>query len=90
MTFVVPMLMVFAIVYALIIRPQKRRQKDHDDLVKNIRRGDTVITSGGLVGKVSRVVDDAEIELEIAQNVRVRMLRATITDVRAKGEPVKE
>lgn len=89
-TFLIPMMMVFAIVYILIIRPQKRRQKDHDDLIKNVRRGDTVITSGGLIGKVSRVVDDAEIELEIAQNVKVRTVRSMITDVRAKGEPVKE
>lgn len=90
MTFLIPMLMVFAIVYILIIRPQKRRQKEHDDLIKNVRRGDTVITSGGLIGKVSRVVDDAEIELEIAQNVKVRTVRSMITDVKAKGEPVKE
>lgn len=89
-TFLIPMMMVFAIVYILIIRPQKRRQKEHDDLIKNIRRGDTVITTGGLIGKVSRVVDDAEIELEIAQNVKVRTVRSMITDVRAKGEPVKE
>ncbi len=90
MTFVIPMLMVGAIVYILIIRPQKRRQKEHDDLIKNVRRGDTVITSGGLIGKVSRVVDEVEIELEIAQNVKVRTVRSMITDVRAKGEPVKE
>jgi len=89
-TFLIPMVMVFAIVYILIIRPQKRRQKEHDDLIKNVRRGDTVITSGGLIGKVSRVVDDVEIELEIAQNVKVRTVRSMITDVRAKGEPVKE
>jgi preprotein translocase subunit YajC len=90
MTFLIPMLMVFAIVYILIIRPQKRRQKEHDDLIKNVRRGDTVITSGGLIGKVSRLVDDAEIELEIAPNVKVRTVRSMITDVKAKGEPVKE
>jgi preprotein translocase subunit YajC len=89
-TFLIPMMMVFAIVYFLIIRPQKRRQKAHEDLVKNIRRGDTVVTGGGLVGKVSRVIDDAEIELEIAPNVRVRTIRSMITEVRAKGEPVKE
>jgi preprotein translocase subunit YajC len=89
-TFLIPMVMVFAIVYILIIRPQKRRQKEHDDLIKNVRRGDTVITSGGLIGKVSRIVDDAEIELEISQNVKVRTVRSMITDVRAKGEPVKE
>jgi preprotein translocase subunit YajC len=90
MTFMIPMLMVFAIVYVLIIRPQKRREKDRADLIKNIRRGDTVITNGGLIGRVSRIVDDAEIELEVAQNVKVRTVRTMILEVRAKGEPVKE
>lgn len=85
-----PFALIFVIVYFLIIRPQKRRQKEHDDLIKNIRRGDTVITNGGLIGKVTRIVDDAELELEIAPNVRVRTARSMITDVRAKGEPVKE
>jgi preprotein translocase subunit YajC len=75
--------------YFLILRPQQKRAKEHADLVKNLRRGDSVITSGGLIGKVTKVVDDAEIELEVAPNVRVRVVRALITDVRAKGEPVK-
>lgn len=88
-TFVIPMLMVFAIVYILIIRPQKRRQKEHDDLIKNVRRGDTVITNGGLIGKVSRV-DETELELEVAQNVKVRTVRSMIADVKTKGEPVKQ
>jgi preprotein translocase subunit YajC len=85
-----PFAIIFVIVYFLIIRPQKKRQKEHDDLIKNIRRGDTVITNGGLIGKVTRVVDDAELEIEIAPNVRVRTVRPMITDVRTKGEPVKE
>ncbi len=59
-------------------------------MVKNIRRGDTVITSGGLVGKVTKVVDDDQIEVEISDRVRVRQMRQMITDVRAKGEPVKD
>lgn len=85
-----PFALIFVIVYFLIIRPQKRRQKEHEDLIKNVRRGDTVVTNGGLIGKVTRVVDDAELEIEIAPNVRVRTMRPMITDVRAKGEPVKE
>ena len=60
------------------------------ELVKNVRRGDIVITTGGLIGKVTKAVDDAEVEVEIAPNVKVRLLRAMISDVRAKGEPVKE
>jgi preprotein translocase subunit YajC len=59
-------------------------------MVKNVRRGDTVVTSGGLIGKVTKVVDDDHIEVEIADAVRVRQMRSMIADVRAKGEPVKE
>lgn len=76
--------------YFLIMRPQQKRAREHADLIKNLRRGDSVITSGGLIGKVTKVVDDAEVELEIAPNVRVRVVRTLITDVRAKGEPVKD
>jgi preprotein translocase subunit YajC len=64
--------------------------KDHQELVKNIRRGDTVITSGGLVGKVTKVVDDDQIEFEISDGVRVRQMRQMISGVRTKGEPAKE
>ncbi len=86
----VPFAMIFAIAYVFVIRPQRKKSKDHANLIKNTRRGDSVITTGGLIGKVTRVVDDAELELEIAPNVKVRVLRAMITDVRAKGEPVKD
>jgi preprotein translocase subunit YajC len=58
--------------------------------VKNVRRGDTVVTTGGLVGKITKVVDEDQIEVEIADGVRVRQLRQMISDVRAKGEPVKD
>ena len=76
--------------YFLILRPQQRRQKSHQDMVANVRRGDTVVTAGGLIGKVSKVNDETEVEVEIAQNVKVRVLRGMISDVRSKGEPVKE
>jgi preprotein translocase subunit YajC len=90
MSFLVPMSLVFLIFYFLMLRPQQKRVKQHQDLVKNLRRGDTVITSGGLIGKVTKVVDDDQIEVEIADDVRVRQLRSMVADVRAKGEPVKE
>ena len=64
--------------------------KQHAEMVKNVRKGDTVITSGGLVGRVTKVVDDDQIEIEIADGVRVRQMRAMVSDVRAKGEPVKD
>jgi len=81
--------LIFVIMWFLIIRPQQKRVKAHQEMVKNVRRGDTVITSGGIVAKVSKVIDDGEIEAEIAEGVRVRLVRGMITDVRAKGEPVK-
>ena len=85
-----PFVLIFVIMYFLILRPQQKRTKEHQELVKNLRRGDTVITSGGLVGKVTKVVDDDQIEVEIADGVRVRQVRSMVSGVRAKGEPVKE
>jgi len=85
-----PFALIFVIMYFLILRPQQKRAKAHQDMVKNVRRGDTVVTNGGLVGKVTKVIDDDQIEIEIASDVRIRQMRAMLTDVRAKGEPVKE
>jgi preprotein translocase subunit YajC len=85
----VPFVLIFVIMWFLIIRPQQRRVKSHQELIKNVRRGDTVVTSGGIVGKVSKVIDDAELEVEIAEGVRVRLVKGMITDVRNKSEPVK-
>ena len=84
-----PFVLIFVIMYFLIIRPQQRRAKAHQELIKNVRRGDTVVTSGGMIAKVSKVVDDGEIEVEIADGVRVRIVKGMVSDVRAKGEPVK-
>ncbi len=85
-----PFGIILIIMYFLILRPQQRRAKEHSALIKNVRRGDTIITSGGIVGKISKTTDDNEVEVEIAPNVKVRLLRQMITDVRAKTEPVKE
>jgi preprotein translocase subunit YajC len=85
-----PFALIFVIMYFLILRPQQKKVKDHAELVKNIRRGDTVVTTGGLVGKVTKVVDDDQIEVEIADGVRVRQMRSMVSEVRAKGEPVKD
>ncbi len=85
-----PFALIFVIMYFLILRPQQKKLKDHADLVKNIRRGDSVITSGGLIGKVTKVVDDDQIEIEIADGVRIRQMRQMISGVRAKGEPAKD
>ena len=86
----VPFVLIFVIMWFLIIRPQQRRAKEHQEMLKNVRRGDTVVTSGGIVGKVVKVTDDApDIDVEIAEGVRVKVARTMIADVRAKGEPVK-
>jgi preprotein translocase subunit YajC len=85
-----PFILIFVIMYFLILRPQQQRSKQHQTMVKNLRRGDTVISSGGLVGKVTKVVDDDQIEVEIADGVRVRQMRSMVSDVRAKGEPVRD
>ncbi len=90
MTQLLPFVLIFVIMYFLILRPQQKRVKAHQEMVKNVRRGDTVVTSGGLVGKVTKVIDDDQIEVEIADGIRVRQVRAMVSDVRAKGEPVKE
>ncbi|MGN6462315.1 MAG: preprotein translocase subunit YajC [Pseudolabrys sp.] len=85
-----PFVMIFVIMYFLILRPQQKRVKAHQEMVKNVRRGDTVVTSGGLVGKVTKVIDNDVVEVEIADGVRIRQMRQMLTDVRAKGEPAKD
>ena len=77
----------FAIMYFLVLRPQQRRVKEHREMVSNVRRGDTVVTAGGLVGKVAKV-DENEVQVEIAENVRVRVVKSTLSEVRSKSEPV--
>jgi preprotein translocase subunit YajC len=93
------LIIMVVIMYFLIWRPQQRKVRAHQDMIKALRRGDTVVTNGGLVAKVTKVVDDDQVELELgtvdvgkgdAKGVRVRQLRTMISEVRAKGEPVKE
>lgn len=85
---IMPFVLIFVVMYFLVIRPQQRRVKTHREMISNLRRGDTVVTTGGIIGKVTKVVDDTEIEVQIADNVKVRVARGMISDVRAKGEPV--
>ena len=85
-----PFVLIFVIMYFLILRPQQKRVKEHQELVKNLRRGDTVVTSGGILGKVTKVVDDEQIEVEIADGVRIRQMRTMVSGVRAKTEPAKD
>jgi preprotein translocase subunit YajC len=85
-----PMVVVFVILYVFALRPQQKRQKQLQDMMAALRRGDTVVTVGGLVGRISKVLSDAEIQVELAEGVRVRMLKSSVTEVRTKGEPVKD
>lgn len=84
-----PFVFVLIIMYFLLIRPQQKRAKAHQELVKNLRRGDVVVMNSGMVGKITKVIDDAEIEVEIADNVRVRFVRGMVAEVRSKTEPVQ-
>src|SRR5262249_26280728 len=85
-----PFALIFVIMYFLILRPQQKRVKQHQEMVKNVRRGDTVITNGGLIGKVTKVIDDDQIEIEIADDVSITQMRHMVSEFFAKGEPVKE
>lgn len=88
-TSLVPFVLIFIIMWFLIIRPQQKRAKDHRVLISNVRRGDTIVTAGGMIAKVTKVIDDNEVEAEIAEGVKVKLLKGMISDVRTKGEPVK-
>ena len=83
---IVPTMLIIGIMYFLMIRPQQRRLKEHREMVASIRRGDTVVTSGGIIGKVTKV-DDQELQVEIADGVRIKVVRGTVSEVRGKGEP---
>jgi preprotein translocase subunit YajC len=85
----VPLVLLFAIFYFLLIRPQQQRAKQHQQMIEAVKRGDTVVTGGGLVGKVTKVKDDGEIMVELADGVQFRVVKSTLSDVRAKS-PEKE
>ena len=83
----VPIILIFAIMYFLMIRPQQNKLKAHQKMVEALRRGDQVVTAGGIIGKVAKVHDNGEIDIEIASGVTVRVVRSTIATVRTKTEP---
>ena len=84
-----PIVLIFVVFYFLLIRPQQKKMKQHKAMVEAVRRGDRVVTGGGLIGTVSKVVSDTELQVELAENVRVRVLRHTIQEVKSKSEPAK-
>lgn len=85
----IPLLLIFGIMYFLLIRPQQKKMKEHQAMVKGLRRGDKVVTAGGMFGKVVKVHDEGEVEVEIADGVKVRMVQSTIAQVVSKTEPAK-
>ena len=90
-SFMFMMLMVLGIVYFIGIRPQQQRAKDMEAMLSKIRRGDTVVTEGGFVARVSKVTEGSdEIEVELSDQLKVRVLKSTLRSVRSKNEPVKE
>lgn len=85
-----PLILIFAIMYFLLIRPQQKKVKQHQAMVAALRRGDQVVTQGGMIGKVTKVKDAGEIEIEIAKDVKVRVVQSTIAQVLNKTEPAND
>jgi preprotein translocase subunit YajC len=83
----VPLILIFAIMYFLLIRPQQKKMKDHQKMVEGLRRGDVVITQGGLIGKVVKVKENNELDVEISEGVKVRVVQSTVAQVVSKTEP---
>lgn len=83
----VPFILIIVIMYFLVFRPQQQRMKAHQQLVANVKRGDVVVTSGGIIGKVIKVMEGDEVLVEVAEDVRIRVVKSTIADVRSKSEP---
>lgn len=85
-----PIVLMFVIFYLLLIRPQQKKMKEHRNMLANLRRGDKVVTSGGIVGTVTKVTDDDKVAVEIADGVRVQVIKGMITEVLSKTEPVAQ
>ena len=85
----VPLILIFGIMYFLLIRPQQQKVKEHKKMVESLRRGDQIVTQGGIIGKVAKVKDDTEVEVELAEGVKVRVVRSTIAQVMSKTDPAE-
>ena len=86
----IPIILIFVIMYFLLIRPQQKKIKEHKNMVDNLRRGDQVLTQGGIIGKITKVKEGEEIEVELAKDVKVSVIRSTIVNVLGKTEPAKK
>ncbi len=85
-----PLVLIFAVFYFLLIRPQQKKMKEHREMLAAVRRGDKVVTGGGIIGTIAKVVSDDELQVEIAEGVKVKIARSTLASVMSKTEPVKE
>ncbi len=85
-----PLILIFVVFYFLLIRPQQKKMKEHKATLSAIRRGDRVVTGGGIVGTVTKVVDDNEVMVEIADGIKVKVQRALISTVLSKTQPVAD
>lgn len=86
---ILPFILMFIIFYFLLIRPQQQQRKKHNEMLAAIKRNDSIITNGGIIGKVTKVIDESEVEVEIAKDTKVKIMRAMIADVRVKGAVAK-
>lgn len=89
-TSILPLVLIFAVFYFFLIRPQQKKAQQQRDLLSALRRGDRIVTSGGLIGIISKVVNDQELQVEIAEGVRVRVARAMVADLLSKTEPISD
>jgi preprotein translocase subunit YajC len=87
---ILPLVLIFAVFYFLLIRPQQKKMKEHRAMVENVRRGDTVVTGGGIIGRVTKVKDEATVQVEISENVRIDVVKGTLTEVRTKSQPASD
>ena len=84
-----PLILIFVVFYFLLIRPQQAKVKAQREMLGGVKRGDRVVTGGGIIGLVTKVISDNEIQVELAEGVRVRIIKQTITDIVARGESVR-
>jgi preprotein translocase subunit YajC len=84
-----PLILIFVVFYFLLIRPQQSKARAHREMLAGVKRGDRVVTGGGIIGLVTKVISDNEIQVELAEGVRVRIIKGTVTDIVARGESVR-
>lgn len=90
LTSLLPLVLIFVVFYFLLIRPQQKKMKEHKAMIEAVRRGDVVTTSGGIVGKVTKVQEDGLVQIEIAEGVKVKVVKGTISEVRSKGGDIDD